>query len=349
MAITVYGAFRNATTMSDNTATYATNGATFQISSYSTITFEDGADGSIIDGDNASNESPNDTTQTYSGNAIAWDWTVQVNDGTNNYEIGVLDYDDDGDGSFDYPGGEQAYFLVFFGDIPPLNTTLTIGTITDNGPSIDVDTAVPCFVEGTEIETPNGPVAIETLQVGDKVMTLDNGPQAIRWIGCRELGLRELVLKPRLHPIRIVADALGPGMPSRDLCVSPQHRMFVRSPIVKRMFGVDEALIPAIKLVGIPGIFVDRISQPVTYLHLLLDNHEVLFAEGAPAESLLTGPEAMKSIGEDARQELRDIFPDLDLEHHVPEAARYIPQKGRKVKSMVARMIKNDKDLVAEL
>ena len=109
MTITVYGAFRSNTTMTDNLATYATVGGTFQINAYSQITFQDGADGTVIQGDSNTNESPNDPTQTLAGNAIAWDYTITVNDGTTNYEIGVMDYDLDGSGSFTWPTAEQGY------------------------------------------------------------------------------------------------------------------------------------------------------------------------------------------------------------------------------------------------
>ena len=352
MTITVYGAFRTDTTMSDNLATYATTGGTFSITSYSELTFEEGADPDIIDGDSVTNESPNDATQTYLGNAIAWDWTVTVTDGVNNYEVGMLDYDANSDGDFDYTGGdtgEQGYFIVFIGDIPPLNTTLTFGAITDNGPSIDVDTTVPCFVSGTLIETPDGPRVIDTLKVGDLVQTMDNGAQEIRWIGRRTLDIRDLLLKPKLHPIRISAGSLGVGLPLRDLCVSPQHRMLARSPIVARMFDVDEALVPANKLVGIPGIYVDNVSAPVTYLHILFDQHEIVFAEGAPSESLYTGAQALTSIGEEAREEVLTLFPELKCHDHAPVSARHIPEKGKQVKTLVSRLIKNQKPVFATL
>ena len=350
MTITVYGAFRTDTTMSDNLATYATSGGTFSITSYSELTFEDGADPDIIDGDSITNESPNDATQTYLSNAIAWDWTVSVTDGVNNYEVGMLDYDANSDGDFDYTGadtGEQGYFIVFIGDVPPLNTTLTFGSITDNGASIDVDTTVPCFVSGTLIETPDGPRAIETLEVGDLVQTMDNGAQEIRWIGGRTLDLRDLLLKPKLTPIRISAGSLGVGYPLRDLCVSPQHRMLARSPIVSRMFDVAETLVPAHKLVGIPGIFVDHISAPVTYHHILFDQHEIVFAEGAPTESLYTGGQALNSIGDEAREEVLTLFPELEHLGHTPVSARHIPVRGKQVKTLVSRLIKNQKPVYA--
>ncbi|MDE9451865.1 Hint domain-containing protein [Aliiroseovarius sp. Z3] len=348
MSISIYGAFRTDTTMSNNTATYATIGSQFRIQSYSKITITDGADGTTIQGDNVVNESPNDPTQTYNDEVFMWDYTIQVTDGTNTYEVGVMDWDINGNGSMQWPGAEQGYFIAFLnGDIPPLNTRLTVVAVTDNGPSIPASSVVPCFVKGTLIDTPDGPRRIETLCVGDKVLTLDNGPQEIRWVGQRTLSLRELVRKPKLTPIRITAGALGANLPLRDLCVSPQHRVLVRSPIAKRMFGSAEALIPAHKLIDIPGIFVDTVEAPVTYLHMLFDSHEVVLSEGAPTESLFTGKEALKAVGDAAYDEIMTLFPELSAVDYVPRMARFCPPKGKHMKTLVRRHVHNQKPLLA--
>ena len=346
MTISIYGALRSNTTMTDNMATYATQGATFQINSYSQLTFQDGADGTVIEGDSITNESPNDPTQTMAGNAIIWDYTITVTDGTTNYQIGVVDYDIDGNGSFDWPTAEQGYFLAFIGTVPPLATTLTVGSVTNNGPSIPVNTAVPCFNRGTLIDTPTGPVAIERLKVGDRVQTMDHGAQRVCWIGSRKLGRYELKECPNLRPIRIAAGALGQNLPERDLVVSPQHRILLHSGIAQRMFGSAEILVPAKKLVGLPGIAVDPDVRNVEYFHILLDRHEVVFAEGAPAESLFTGPEAIKSVGEAGRAEIVALFPEIACAAYAPVLARKVPDKGRRLKQLVARHQQNNKSLL---
>ncbi len=347
MTISIYGALRSDTTMTDNIATYGTVGSTFQISSYSQLTFEDGADPTVIAGNSITNESPNDSTQTMAGNAIAWDYTITVTDGTTNYEIGLVDYDLDGDGSFDWPGAEQGYFIAFIGSIPPLGTTLTIAQISNNGVSIPVDTVVPCFAKGTLIATPSGPVPVQDLKKGDRVSTLDHGAQTIRWIGSRKLNSNDLARTPRLRPICIAAGAMGCGLPTRDLCVSPQHRMMLRSTIADRMFGQNEVFLPAVKLVGLPGITVDTDTRSVEYYHILLDRHEVLFAEGAPTESLYTGPEAIKSVGAAAMVEIMALFPAICTAEHTPVLARSVPEKGRYMKQCVSRHLRNHKPLIS--
>ncbi|GHE92872.1 hypothetical protein GCM10016455_11220 [Aliiroseovarius zhejiangensis] len=348
MTVSIYGALRTDSTLSLDAVRFGGVGQSFQISDYSKITISDGADPTIISGDSTLNEFPNDPTQTLNGNPIFWDFTVQISDGTNTYEIGIMDYDQNDDGIIDGFGTEPGYFIAFLdGNIPPLNTTLTIQAITDNGASIPVSSVVPCFVSGSLIDTPDGPRKIETLGVGDAVLTLDNGPQTIRWIGRQELCLRELSKKPKLAPIRITAGALGANLPLRDLCVSPQHRVLVRSPIAKRMFGAEEALIPARKLIDIPGIFVDTVKAPVTYLHMLFDSHEIVLSEGAPTESLFTGKEALKAVGDAAYDEIMALFPELSAADYLPRMARFCPPKGKHMKTLVRRHVSNRKPLLA--
>ncbi|SDX26571.1 Hint domain-containing protein [Ruegeria halocynthiae] len=213
---------------------------------------------------------------------------------------------------------------------------------TDPGAIVDV----PCFAAGTMIATPEGDKPIETLAKGDLVLTADLGPQPIRWIGARSLTGAELAAAPRLRPITIRAGALGAGLPLRDLKVSPQHRMLVRSTIAVRMFNAQEVLIPANKLVGVPGITVDDSANGVTYYHMLFDRHEIITAEGAPSESLFTGPEALKSVGAKARAEIIELFPELGLPGHAPGSARHIPTKGKQASHMVRRHLKNDQPLI---
>jgi len=156
------------------------------------------------------------------------------------------------------------------------------------------NSSVVCFAAGTLITTQDGVVAVQNLRVGDKVMTVDHGLQAVRWVGCRRISAAEMAANAALVPVAIRAGALGGGLPNRDLRVSQQHRMLVRSKIANRMFGAQEVLVAAKHLVGLPGIdYVDD-AQGVVYCHFLCDQHEVVLAEGAQTESLFTGPPQAK-------------------------------------------------------
>ena len=205
---------------------------------------------------------------------------------------------------------------------------------------------VPCFASGTLIETRHGPVPVETLKVADQVLTFDNGHKAIRWIGSRHLSRAQLAANPKLRPIRIRCNALAPGYPTRDLIVSPQHRVLVSSVISLRMFDREEVLIPANKLLPLNGVEVigDALGG-VVYWHILLDSHEIVWSNGTPTESLLTGPQALKAICPERREEIGAIFPEVLEPGFKPVSARYIPQKGRLTKKLVQRHHANKKPL----
>lgn len=171
---------------------------------------------------------------------------------------------------------------------------------------------IVCFAGTVRIATPGGEVDARDLKQGDLVTTLDHGPQPVRWIGSRHLSTADLAHNPALRPVRIAAGALGDGRPCRDLLVSPQHRILVSSPIVARMFNAPEVLVAAKHLLGIDGIEVDHSLEEVTYVHILFDRHEVLTADGAATESLYTGPQALRSVGHAARNEIIALLPHLN-------------------------------------
>ena len=191
-----------------------------------------------------------------------------------------------------------------------------------------------CFAAGTEIITSEGPVNVEDLAVGAQVLTMDRGMQPVRRIGSRALGPQGLAARPKLKPNKISAGALGNGTPMKDLVVSRQHRILVRSVIAERMFDVQEILVAAIKLVGLPGIEVVEDADSVEYFHILFDQHEIIFSNSAATESLFTGPEALKAVTEDARAEILELFPDFATRTALLPV-RHIPEKGTWVKRLV--------------
>lgn len=168
-----------------------------------------------------------------------------------------------------------------------------------------------CFAAGTLILTDRGEVPVQSLSVGARVMTRDNGLQEIRWIGSCAVTAAGLARNPRLRPIRIRAGALGAGKPSSDLLVSPQHRILVRSKIAQRMFGTDEILVAARQLLPLDGIEIAEDMGGVEYVHILFDRHEIVLSNGAETESLYTGPEALKAVGPAAQEEIFTLFPEL--------------------------------------
>lgn len=161
-----------------------------------------------------------------------------------------------------------------------------------------------CVARGTLILTPEGPVPVEALEAGDLVTTADGRQEALRWIGSRRVSAGELSADPALRPILIPRDALGDGVPGRDLLVSPQHRVLVSGWRSELFFGEREVLVPAKALVNDRDIRTGDWSAGVEYFHLLLDRHEIILTEGAPTESFHPGRYTISALGAAVQAEL---------------------------------------------
>ena len=166
-----------------------------------------------------------------------------------------------------------------------------------------------CFHAGTLIAAPGGARPVESLAVGDLVETLDRGPRPVRWIARSRLGAEELATRPAGRPVRIAAGALGAGRPERALLVSAQHRVLLRSRLAAALCGSEEALAAATHLAGLPGVTREEGAQAADYVHLLMDRHELVLAEGAAAETFLPGPHALAALSPRARAQVCAILP----------------------------------------
>ena len=159
-----------------------------------------------------------------------------------------------------------------------------------------------CFAKGTWITTPSGQVPIEKLAAGDMVVTMDHGPQPIRWISSSK---RHAI--GDMAPILIRKGALGN---TRDLRVSPQHRMLLSGWQAEVLFGESEVLATAKSLVNDHSILREEGGE-VEYFHILFDSHEIVYAEGAPSESFHPGAEGWKALDKPTRNEILELFPQL--------------------------------------
>jgi hypothetical protein len=147
---------------------------------------------------------------------------------------------------------------------------------------------VPCFARGTRVATPHGPVAVEDLRIGDHVVTIDGQEAPVRWIGQRQVDCARHPAPERVWPVRIAAGAFAAQTPRQDLFLSPDHAVFAA--------GV---LIPVKHLVN--GTTIAQLAvDSVTYVHIELTSHQVILAEGLPAETYLdTGDRAAFGHGGD--------------------------------------------------
>jgi Ca2+-binding RTX toxin-like protein len=215
-------------------------------------------------------------------------------------------------------------FLDGFGNV--------IGTMTFS----NIETIVPCFTPGTLIETERGAVPVETLTVGDRVVTRAHGLQAIRWIGRRDLTPAELLRNPRLRPILIGAGALGPGLPRRDMRLSPQHRLLMTGAYPELISGEAEVLAPALYFLGQPGIVQDAAAAGVSYLHLMFDRHEIVMSDGLWSESFQPGAATLSAMEAAQRAELLALFPGLSESRTLAYPSARPPLKRHEVQQILA-------------
>ncbi len=172
--------------------------------------------------------------------------------------------------------------------VPGTTYTFDINRTTHNAET-DYNMFVACFLNGTKISTPGGERPVERLMKGHLVSTLDQGAAKVLWHAKTEaVGLGNLA------PFRIEAQTLGNDRP---LFLSSQHRVLLGGPIVENCFGDAEVLCPIKHLAEL-----DQVSRtpmgPISYHHLMLENHELVTANGALAESFLPGPFALRQLAQ---------------------------------------------------
>ncbi len=181
-------------------------------------------------------------------------------------------------------GPDKPPLAMFVGDLPPRDRTLWVVSHSVKAAQ-QRSAGVICFTPGTLIQTESGPRLIEDLAEGDKVQTKDNGGQEVLWIGRRHLTGARLYAMPRLRPVRISAGALDHDVPDAGLVVSPDHRIILRGPRAQSLFNHDEVLVRARDLINDRTIVTDYTLRDVTYIHLLLPEHQIVFANGVETES----------------------------------------------------------------
>lgn len=232
------------------------------------------------------------------------------------------------DSSFVMTDGAQTYtatlidvgrgahpLLMFVDELPSRDTDLWVVHSTvraSRDSSLEPDSnGVICFTKGTRIATPHGAVAVEQVKVGDFVLTKDNGPQPVEWIGSRQMSGARLFAMPRLRPVRIRAGALGIESPDKELLVSPEHRMLISGRMAQDLFNTPEVLVAAKDLIDHRLVVTDSTVRSVTYIHLLLPDHNVVWANGVATESFHPANSALASIDPDDRALLLERHPEL--------------------------------------
>ena len=237
------------------------------------------------------------------------DSSFVVTDGAQSYTVTVIEV-----------GQGAPPLLMFLDDVPPSDRELWVvhhslhrGGNSTTGPETG---GVICFTPGTRIETPAGPRPVEHLQEGDHVQTRDGGAQEIQWIGSRRMSGARLFAMPHLRPIRIRAGALGVDRPDAELLVSPEHRLLIRGEVSRSLFNTPEVLVAARDLVNAGNVTVDMALREVTYYHVMLEQHHVLWANGIETESFHPASTALTTLDAQDRARLLALHPGLDHAPH---------------------------------
>lgn len=193
-----------------------------------------------------------------------------------------------------------------FGD----GSLMFTGASADNSSFTQENTGVVCFASGTAIRTPTGDVLIENLRLGDLVTTMDNGPQKIRWISRRNYTQSQMQTHPNLLPVFIQKGVLGA---ERDLLVSQQHGIMIGRH--EEYFTRAKHLVPVTT-----GIRIAHGRRYMSYIHLMFDAHQVIFAENVASESFYPGPMALDIMDVLERKRFGRVLPlacgpTFEMEH----------------------------------
>lgn len=178
------------------------------------------------------------------------------------------------------------------------------------------------FSRGTMITLASGKqCAIEDLNAGDKILTRDHGAQEIRWIG--KTTLRAV---GAFAPVLISSGTLGN---SGDLIVSQHHRMFLYQRKRKAGLPTSELLVQAKHLVDNERVFI-REGGFTDYFSLVFDHHEIIYAEGIPAESLMVNDATVHRLPPELSEDVRARFPGLSQNQHFGTEAgrRFLEEHG---------------------
>ena len=253
----------------------------------------------------------------------------------------------------------KALVLVFFPQLEPnydpaangglsyedyLAANLASGNVSPTGFTNTTSPPI-CFLAGTPILTERGELAVEDLRAGDIVATWDGGTARVIWQG--QSSLRWNRGSHPAKPIFIGKGALGDGIPSQDLVVSPQHHVLIGGPVIEARTGEPRVLVPAKALTGLPGVRQMHGKQQVTYVHVLCDRHVILNSAGGPTESIYPGEMAIASLSAGQRRDLRAALQAEDLreDDYGPYAARRLPVK--KARELVAALIASNAPVAA--
>jgi len=246
--------------------------------------------------------------------------------GSDGSSVDVLIVNNTDQGAHDWSG---EYFLPMSPLVPNLEYTLIKADI-DPGEFHYSDYTCVCFARGTMIRMADGSEKlVQDLSEDDLVATKDNGAQPVRWVGGRRAPAYG-----HLAPIVITKDALGNHS---DLIVSPQHRILLSDWRAEVMLGSHEVLVKARDLAN-GGTIYRREGGTVEYFHILFDNHEIIFSDGIPSESLHINKSTLDSMADESRAEIIELFPEIENTPQVSAVASRMSLKSYEASALLKQV-----------
>ncbi|MFT6023343.1 MAG: hypothetical protein ACI9PY_001458 [Ascidiaceihabitans sp.] len=280
--------------------------------SWDAVTIDDTSNGSFAD--NQSSTQSFTAGQTMDGvtyttaRPVEAEYSFVVSDPAGNtYTLIAFNINQTGSSLPSYGSVEGLAFVGGVNGFPPTNVVLTVVSTAESPSFLYADLATPaCFTAGSLIETDRGPVLIEELREGDLVQTQDQGLQPVLGVKRSYFATAALRTNIKIRPVLIKRGALGPNTPNRDMRLSPQHRVLVSGHKAELYFGSLEILVPICKLQNDSTIISDHQANDVTYFHILLGDHAIVFVDGLASESyFMNGADADTST---SGKEIQDIF-----------------------------------------
>jgi hypothetical protein len=192
-----------------------------------------------------------------------------------------------------------------------------------------------CFMAGTLIKTPHGPVRVEELSIGDPVLTAEGQVAPVKWLG-RQTVSTTFANPNRVLPIRIRAGAIAENLPEHDLLLSPCHAILLDGVLVQAAALVNGSSI--VRETDVPSSFV--------YYHIELEDHSLVLAEGIPSETFIDN---VDRLAFDNWTEHEALYPQgrsiPELPHPRAASARQVPPGiVRKLDARAAVIVPQAKD-----
>ena len=164
-----------------------------------------------------------------------------------------------------------------------LATNTTYAAYGDSLQNFDDTGSVPfCFLEGTQISTSKGEVTVDSLKVGDTVLTQDGREVAVKWMGYQRVQNR-IGTSAEEAPVKITAGSIAPNVPHTDLYVTGSHAVMIDDLLFNASVLCNGSTIDYVSLKDMPSEF--------TYYHIETEAHEAVVANGLAAETFLDAPD----------------------------------------------------------